>query len=167
MMDGISVAASIIGIAEAGFQIATKLITLATQISTASDRVSSIGNDISLTSGVLRQLGELMNHNQKTTDDGISIFKEDGLELTRKSAAACERIFLEVRVEAMKASKQIRESKWLSVGKMKLSNAEKAKWPFLQPSIEILRGDLREAKGTLMLMLQLGSLALCKRMADM
>ena len=90
-MDGISIAASIIGIAEAGFQIATKLITLATQISTASDRVSSIGNDISLTSGVLRQLGELMNQNQKTTD-GISIFKEDGLELTRKSAAACERI---------------------------------------------------------------------------
>ena len=167
MMDGISVAASIIGIAEAGFQIATKLITLATQISTASDRVSSIGNDISLTSGVLRQLGELMNQNQKTTDDGISIFKEDGLELTRKSAAACERIFLEVKNEAMKASKQIRESKWLSVGKMKLSNAEKAKWPFLQPSIDILRGDLREAKGTLMLMLQLGSLALCKRMADM
>ena len=167
MMDGISVAASIIGIAEAGFQIATKLVTLATQISTASDRVSSIGNDISLTSGVLRQLGELMNQNQKTTDDGISIFKEDGLELTRKSAAACERIFLEVKNEAMKASKQIRESKWLSVGKIKLSNAEKAKWPFLQPSIEILRGDLREAKGTLMLMLQLGSLALCKRMADM
>lgn len=167
MMDGISVAASIIGIAEAGFQIATKLITLATQISTASDRVSSIGNDISLTSGVLRQLGELINQNQKTTDDGISIFKEDGLELTRKSAAACERIFLEVKNEAMKASKQIRESKWLGVGKMKLSNAEKAKWPFIQPSIEILRADLREAKGTLMLMLQLGSLALCKRMADM
>ena len=165
-MDGISIAASIIGIAEAGFQIATKLITLATQISTASDRVSSIGNDISLTSGVLRQLGELMNQNQKTTD-GISIFKEDGLELKRKSAAACERIFLEVKNEAMKASKQIRESKWLTVGKIKLSNAEKAKWPFLQPSIEILRGDLREAKGTLMLMLQLGSLALCKRMADM
>ena len=167
MMDGVSVAASIIGIAEAGFQIATKLITLATQISTASDRVSSIGNDISLTSGVLRQLGELMNQNQKTTDDGVSIFKEDGLELTRKSAAACERIFLEVKNEAMKASKQIRESKWLTVGKIKLSNAEKAKWPFLQPSIEILRGDLREAKGTLMLMLQLGNLALCKRMADM
>ena len=167
MMDGVSVAASIIGIAEAGFQIATKLITLATQMSTASDRVSSIGNDISLTSGVLRQLGELMNQNQNTTDDGISIFKEDGLELTRKSAAACERIFLEVKNEAMKASKQIRESKWLTVGKIKLSNAEKAKWPFLQPSIEILRGDLREAKGTLMLMLQLGNLALCKRMADM
>ena len=166
-MDGVSVAASIIGIAEAGFQIATKLITLATQISTASDRVSSIGNDISLTSGVLRQLGELMNQNQKTTDDGTSIFKEDGLELTRNSAAACERIFLEVKNEARKAIKQIRESKWLAVGKIKLSKAEKAKWPFLQPNIEILRGDLREAKGTLMLMLQLGSLALCKRMANM
>ncbi|KAK3167417.1 hypothetical protein OEA41_010544 [Lepraria neglecta] len=73
-MDGVSIAASIVGIASAGVQIAIKLVTLATQISTASERVSSIGNDMSLTSGVLHQLGELMT--QKTTDDGISIFSK-------------------------------------------------------------------------------------------
>ena len=101
-MDGVSIAASIVGIAGAGVQIAIKLVTLATQISTASERISSMGNDISLTSGVLHQLGELVT--QKTTDDGISIFSKGGLETTRTSAAMCERIFLEVEKETRRAS---------------------------------------------------------------
>lgn len=166
-MDGVSVAASIVSIATAGVQISIKLVTLATQISTASDRISSIGNDVSLTSGVLHQLGEWMT--QKTTGDGISIFSQGGLESTRISAAMCERIFLEVEREAKKASEQLRDCKQgrMAGGKIKLSRAEKAKWPFLQPSIDTLRADLREAKGTLMLMLQVTSLALSKRMADL
>lgn len=43
--------------------------------------------------------------------------------------------------------------------KIKPSVVEKAKWPFLQPGLEALRTDLREAKGTLMLMLQVHLLA--------
>ncbi|CAD6570638.1 MAG: hypothetical protein ASARMPREDX12_003782 [Alectoria sarmentosa] len=167
-MDGLSVAASIVGIATAGVQISIKLVTLATQISTASDRVSSIGNDISLTSGVLRQLGELMT--QKTTHDGISIFSQGGLETTRTSAAMCERIFCEVEREAKRASEQLRRYKpgqgRMSGEKIELSTIERAKWPFLQPNIDSLRADLRDAKSTLMLMLQVASLALSKRMAD-
>lgn len=138
---------NIVGIATAGVAISTKLITLATQISTASERVSSIGNNISLTSGVLHQLGELMT--QKTTDDGISVFSQGGLETTRSSAAMCERVFQEMDKELKEASEQIRGSRRLSGGKIKLSRIEKAKWPFLQPSIDVLRADLREAKGTL------------------
>ena len=166
-MDGVSIAASIVGIASAGVQVSIKLVTLATQISTASDRVSAIGNDISLTSGVLHQLGELMT--QKTTDDGVSIFSQGGLESTRASAAVCEKIFLQVEREAKKASEQLRDCKQgrFTGGKIKLSRAEKAKWPFLQPSVDTLRADLREAKGTLMLMLQVTTLALSKRMADL
>lgn len=167
-MDGLSVAASIVGIATAGVQISIKLVTLATQISTASDSVSSIGNEISLTSGVLQQLGQLIT--QKTTDDGISILNRDGLETTRRSAAACERIFKEIEKEVQKASGQLRRYRpgqgGMSGNKIKLSRTERAKWPFLQPNIKSLRADLRDAKSTLMLMLQVASLALSKRMAD-
>ncbi len=164
-MDGVSIAANIVALATAGVTIAIKLVTLATQISTASERVTSIGNDISLTAGVLHQLGELMT--QKTIDDGISIFNQGGLETTRTSAAMCQRIFEEVENELKKATEQIRGCKRLTGGKIKLSRTEKAKWPFLQPSIDVLRADLRETKGTLMLMLQVTSLALSKRMADL
>lgn len=167
-MDGVSIAASIVGIATAGVQVSIKLVTLASQISTASDRISSIGNDISLTSGVLHQLGELIN--RKTTDDGISILNQDGLKTTKTSAAMCERIFQEVEKEVKRASEQLRRYKpgqgRMSGEKIELSMTEKAKWLFLQPSIDRWRADLRDAKSTLMLMLQVASLALSKRMAD-
>ncbi len=164
-MDGLSVAASIVGIATAGVQVSIKLATLATQISTASDQVTSISYDVSLTSGVLRQLGELLAQN--ISGDGISIFNQAGLETTRISAAMCERIFQKVEKEAKKASEQIGGAKRLNGNCIKLSRMEKAKWPFLQPGIAILRTDLREAKGTLMFMLQVASLALSKKMADL
>ena len=164
-MDGISIAASIISIATAGIQISIKLVTLSTQISSASERVSSIGNDVSLTSGVLHQLGELMT--QKATGDGVSIFSQGGLETTRTSANMCERIFREIENEFRRANAQLRGCRKSAGGQIKLSKSEQLKWPFLQPSIDILRADLREAKGTLMLMLQVTSLALSKKMADL
>ena len=164
-MDGISIAASIISIATAGIQISIKLVTLSTQISSASERVTSIGNDISLTSGVLHQLGELMT--QKATGDGASIFSQGGLETTKTSANMCERIFREIENEFRRANAQLRGCRKSAGGQIRLSKSEKLKWPFLQPSIDILRADLREAKGTLMLMLQVTSLALSKKMADL
>lgn len=90
-MDGVSTAASLIGIGAAGCQTAIKLYTLATQISTASERISSISNDVSLTSGVLQELGEFMT--RETTKHDTSIFGRSGLETTRRSAAICENIF--------------------------------------------------------------------------
>ncbi|KAI4198234.1 MAG: hypothetical protein LQ350_005396 [Teloschistes chrysophthalmus] len=163
-MDGVSIAASLVGIGAAGCQVAIKLYTLATQISTASDRISSISNDVSLTSGVLQQLGELMS--QKSTGDGTTIFSQSGLETTKTSAAMCQSIFEGIEQAARDASKQIRGRDNFIGGKIKLSRSERAKWPFLQPSIDTLRTDLREAKGTLMLMLQVTSLAFSKKMAD-
>ena len=166
-MDGIGAAASIISIATGGVQISIKLITLASQIGTASERISSIGNDVSLTSGVLQQLGELMTQKSADDDVGISIFSQGGLETTKTSANMCRRIFEEVDTALKKASGQLRGKERFTRGKVKLSRTEKAKWPFLQPSIESLRIDLREAKGTLMLILQVTTLAFSKRMAEL
>ncbi len=151
-MDGVSVAASIIAIATAGIQVSIKIVALAGQVKTAPDRVSSIGNDVSLTSAILHQLGDLMC--EKTTNASHTIFTEQGLQTTKTSAEICRKIFEEVEKETAKASELIRGRKQRLGEKVKLSFREKAKWPFLQPGLEILRTDLREAKGTLMLMLQ-------------
>ena len=167
-MDGLSIAASIAGIATAGVQVSIKLVSLAAQISTASDRVSSIANDISLTSGVLHQLGELVN--RRTEDDGIGILNREGLETTKVSAAMCERVFQQIAKEVKRASEHLRKHRpgrgTMSGERIELSASEKAKWPFLQPNIDTLRTDLRDAKSTLMLLLQVATLALNKRMAD-
>lgn len=151
-MDGISAAASIIGIATAGIQISIKIVTLAGQVSTASDRVSSIGNDVSLTSGILHQLGDLMSQKGHASTSGV--FSKGGLETTKSSARICQRIFEELERETAKASQLLRSRKQRLGEKVELSKLEKAKWPFLQPNVDALRTDLREAKGTLMLMLQ-------------
>ncbi|KAL8790422.1 MAG: hypothetical protein Q9213_000574 [Squamulea squamosa] len=163
-MDGVSIAASLIGIGSAGCQIAIKLYTLATQVSTASARISSVSNDVSLTSGVLKELGEFMT--REAANGATSIFSQTGLDTTKSSATICESIFNDIEQAAKEASEQLRSRNRI-VGKIKLSKLEKAKWPFLQPSIESLRIDLREAKGTLMLMLQIMNLALSQRMAAM
>ena len=154
-MDGESAAASIVGIATAGIQVSIKVITLAGQISTAADRISSIGNDVSLMSAILHQLGDLMS--EKTTDGSLPVFSKGGLETTKDSAEICQKIFKEIEIETAKASDMLRGRKRPMGEKVKLTIVEKAKWPFLQPSLEILRTDLRETKGTLMLMLQVSS----------
>ena len=153
-MDSLSVAASVIGIATAGIQVSIKVVTLASQVSTAADRISSIGNDVSLTSAILHQLGDLMGQKSTDTRSGLTIFNKAGLETTKSSAEVCQKIFEEVERETAKASSVIRARKRPIGEKVKLTIAEKLKWPFLQPSLEVLRTDLREAKGTLMLMLQ-------------
>ena len=163
-MDGISAAASIISIATAGAQISIKLITLAEQVRTASNRVNAVANDVALTSAVLQQLGDFMN---PEPDDGISVFNDSGLQTTANSARTCERIFEDLHREIRKASLQVSHVSNNSPGeKIKLSRLEKAKWPFLQPSMDSLRTDLREAKGTLTLILQVASLAYAKKVAS-
>ena len=165
-MDGISAAASIAGIASVGVQLSIKLITLASQVSNASRTIGTIADDVALTSGVLQQLKELML--QKASDDGISIFNEWGLETTKRSANKCEKIFQDIEKETRKASAQIRNSHAGNpTGFVTLSRFERAKWPFLQPSMEVLRGDLREAKGTLLLILQVTTLAFSRRLVEL
>ena len=151
-MNHVSVAASIVGIATAGIKVSIKVITLASQVSTAADRISSIGNDVSLTSAILHQLGDLMS--QKTTDSGLALFSKAGLESTKSSAEKCQKIFEEIERGTAKANNVIKGRKGPIEEMVKLTRAEKREWPFLQPSVEILRTELREAKGTLMLMLQ-------------
>ena len=118
-------------------------------------------------SGVLQQLGELMTQKGSDNDTGISIFSQGGLETTKSSVSVCQRIFEEIEKAMKTASEQLRSRGQFTGGKIKLSKTEKAKWPFLQTSTETLRIDLREAKGTLMLMLQVTTLAFSKRMTEL
>ena len=154
-MDGVGLAASIIAIATAGLQISVKLIAFASQVKTASQQVNFLANDVSITSSILHQLGELIE--QKADQNEVGIFNSHGLTTTKASADVCKRIFEVIEEELKNASKQTRTG--VRVGdRIELSRTEQAKWPFLQPSMDSLRKDLQEAKGTLMLTLQVATL---------
>lgn len=94
---------------------------------------------------------------QKDHTSAYNVFNKGGLETTKSSAKICQRIFGELEKETAKASQLLRSRKQRLGEKVKLTILEKAKWPFLQPNVDALRTDLREAKGTLMLMLQVPS----------
>ena len=160
-MDGISVAASITSIAAVGVNVSISLYSLATQINTASERITSISNDISITASVLQQIVELLQ--QKSSP---AIFSLNGLETTLVAATACRRIFEQVEKDAKDASRQLRTCKRDWLGKVELSRTERLRWPFLHRRMDTLRNELQEAKGTLMLMLQISSLAVAKQMAE-
>ena len=161
-MDGISVAASILAIAGAGIKISVELITFATRVDTASDRIAAIGNDVSVTAGVLQQLGELLREKPSRTEG--TLFSEGGLRTTQTSADICGKVFKDLEEAVVAASWQLRSNVRRPFGIVKLSNLEKVKWPFLQAKIDDLRADLREAKGTLMLMLQVVTLATSRKL---
>ena len=162
-MEGVGIAASILAIATAGVQTSIKLTSFSNQVTTAADRIRSIGSAVSLTSNVLQQIGELM-----TSSDGnaaTSIFNNNSLRTTQASAEACERIFQALKDVLMKSSKQLLQQKDTISGKVILSKLEALKWPFFQPGIDTLCMDLRDARETLMLILQVTTLAYSKKLA--
>lgn len=53
MTDPLSIAGSVVGIAAAGVKVSISLFALVETVSTASERVESIANDISSTCGIL------------------------------------------------------------------------------------------------------------------
>lgn len=161
-MGVVSISASVLAIATVGVQVSIKLIAFASQISTASDRSTSIGNDVSLTSGVLQQLEELMTQ-KATDDDDTGIFSQASLVTTKSSTEACARIFQEIEKGMKTASEQLRGRKRHIGSKVILSWYEQLKWPFLQ---DVLRSDLREAKGTLMFRLQVIPLGFAQKIAE-
>lgn len=132
-------------VAAAGYHISVKLTTLATQIGTASERISSIGSNVSLTSSALQQLGELMK--QQGTYDGVSIFSQSSLETTRISATTCQNIFKELEQAVQSASEQIRGKRKLVAERIELSKLERLKWPFLHPKISCFQKRATQGQG--------------------
>ena len=158
-MEAVGAAASILAIAGAGIQISLKLIAFADQVGTAPESIRDVGTDVSVMGGTLKELGELMG-NKTSTEGSAAMFTlnnlRDIMELERK----CDGIFEKLRDILGKASLQLRSvykrtaKSQAASPKITLSKLERMKWPFLQPSMESLRSELRDAKGTLTMMLQ-------------
>ena len=168
-MDGISVAASVLAIATAGIQVSIKLVSLSNQVATARNRITSIGNDVSLTANILQQLAELMTKGDGDGGEKMNVFSVEGLRTAQAAADACHGTFEELAEVLKKSCRQLQErNDNAAIGKrVKLSKFEKLKWPFLQPSVDALCAALTTARGTLMLLLQVTTLAYTKKLAEL
>ncbi|GAD96872.1 conserved hypothetical protein [Paecilomyces variotii No. 5] len=178
-MEALGAASAVVGIADVGIQTSLRLIAFAGQVSSAPSAISGVAEDISLTANILQQLGELMKQKIPPSEgkgsgqeysgerqSGNSLFSESGLRTAEALGGRCKDLFAEIDQELRKASKQI-SSRGLNEGeKIKLSTTERLKWPFLQPRIKEIRGELGETKQSLMMLLQVTMLAYSRAVAQ-
>ncbi|PWY75958.1 hypothetical protein BO83DRAFT_377653 [Aspergillus eucalypticola CBS 122712] len=93
------------------------------------------------------------------------IFNAAGIAIVVNLASKCNAIFKRLEEGLRKASKQLRTNPQ-SKDPIRLSPAEMVKWPFVKPQMDAMRAELRNAKGTLMLMLQVAMLRYSKKVME-
>ncbi|OGM44534.1 hypothetical protein ABOM_006769 [Aspergillus bombycis] len=178
-MEAVGAASAILSIATAGVQCSVRLISFAAQIKTAPERITHIAEDVSLNTSILQQVGELIKQSAdggelpgcpeneggqeqhsriagegtKPTEAKQGVFSAAGLATTMKIATKCEGIFSVLDDLLHKASRQLSQGPGKTV-QVKLSRVQRLKWPFLQPEMDTIRNELKDARGTLTLMLQ-------------
>jgi len=162
MADPLSIAGSVVGITAAGVQASVKLYALAEKVATASQRVTSIADDISSTCAILNQVRELIIPQPDAQGTLKSVFNTVALSDISHALRRCRSSFTEIETLLRRAFEQVGKRPALR-SKIELSRFEKAKWPFLQPQFDELRNDLRDAKSNLVLMIAVASLALAQR----
>lgn len=156
-MDEISEKSRIFAVAAAGIQLSIKLIAFAEEDGAKPDRMSSLGHDIATTSGVLRQLGEFMSAGP---DETKALVSPSGLQATMKSAVACNAVFDGIH----NAFTALVDTTVLEPGTgMSTSPVYIVHRPFWQPHVNALWNDLQDLRLTLMLQLQITTLASCRK----
>ncbi|KAH7408604.1 hypothetical protein DE146DRAFT_752730 [Phaeosphaeria sp. MPI-PUGE-AT-0046c] len=92
-----------------------------------------------------------------------SIFNPTALADIHSALHHCRSIFSQIKRFLERATKQVKDLVPRSYSKVTLSRSEKAKWPFLQASVQELRNDLRDSKTNLLLMVAVANLAMARR----
>lgn len=143
-------------------QIYTNLSTLAYQIRFARDQILRIAQDVSGVETAIQQLTELLKDEEisKSVDSD-----NKSLRLIQNLRISCQRLLEEIDKGLKEASKQIK-GKGLSPGvEVTLSPAEQALWPFHRDKVDPMLRDLDAMRSTLILVSQMTTLSLMKRLA--
>ena len=145
--------ASIIQIADVGLRLSLKLYTFGEVVSTADKSVISISKDVSLTSSVLKELGQILDK-----DRHEKLCSENAVQTADGIVKECLGVFEEMERLLVKKLPNI----GIGMGeKAKRASLllERLKWPYLQPRLELMRINLERLKSTLNLMLNVITLA--------
>lgn len=151
-MEGIGLIASVAQIADVGLRLSIKLYTFGEIVASADRSVIAISKDVSLTSGVLKELGKLLDKDKET-----GTFSETAVQTADGVVKECLEVFKEMdnivvkRLPSLgaagKGGGQGERAKRATV------MLERLKWGYLQPKLELLRSNLDSLKSTLLLML--------------
>lgn len=146
-MAEIALIASIVQIADTGYRLSLKLYTSGEAISSADRAIITISKDISLTSTVLKELGEILG---RDLDEKERICSENLVQTAGNTVKECLDVFEDLDKMILKNMPNLSQGHRATRATMAL---EKLKWPFIQPRIQLLRGSLDMLRANISLML--------------
>ncbi len=152
-MAELGIIASVVQIADVGLRLSIKLYTFGEIVASADRSVISISKDVSLTSGVLKELGQILDKDKETRT-----FSENAVQTADGVVKECLGVFREMENILVKKMPSLatgdgRDGKGGERTKRAMVMLERLKWGYLQPKLELLRSNLDRLKSTLLLML--------------
>lgn len=147
VLAAIGIVASVAQLADYGFKLSLKLYTFSSTVSSASDSIKSLSSDVSLTSTVLQELCLIIK-----SDEESHVVSGTAIHATSHTVKDCLAVFEQLDEALDKSMKGMEEKGGKRV-------MERLKWPFKQPKMDLLRGNLDRLKASLTLMLQVLSYA--------
>ena len=139
---------TIVGIAGAGVKLSITLYTFSETVATASWEIKNIARDVSLTAAVLEELGSNLKQ-----DELAKLYSGSAVKTAEDVVTECKSVFMEIDGILAKTMEATSKRWPKKGGRLTLSALDRLKWPFLQPKMELLRGNLERLKSTLVLML--------------
>ncbi|KAH7390104.1 synaptobrevin-domain-containing protein [Cadophora sp. MPI-SDFR-AT-0126] len=147
VLAAIGIVASVAQLADYGFKLSLKLYTFSSTVSSASTSIKALSSDVSLTSTVLQELCLIIK-----SDEGSHVVSDTAIHATSQTVKECLAVFEQLNEALDKSMRGMEERGGKRV-------VEKLKWPFKQPKMDLLRGNLDRLKASLTLMLQVLSYA--------
>lgn len=152
-MAEVGIVASALQIADIGIRLSFRIYVFGETIAAADKSIISISENVSLTSTVLKELGNTLNNDQTTR-----ICSPNAMRTAENIVNQCQRIFQEM--DHMLAKKFANITSAEKDKKIKSAQTlERLRWPFMKGKIDLLATDLERQKGTLLLMLNVIALA--------
>lgn len=151
-MAELGIIASVVQIADVGLRLSIKLYTFGEIVASADRSVISISKDVSLTSGVLKELGQILDKDRETRT-----FSENAVQTADGVVKECLQVFQEMETILVKRLPSLAGEGKAGRGGERVKRAtvmlERLKWGYLQPKLQLLRSNLDRLKSTLLLML--------------
>ncbi|THY33692.1 hypothetical protein D6D00_00819 [Aureobasidium pullulans] len=136
MADPFTIAVSVGGLASLGIQLLQGLNKYAGSALDSKGRIKAISTDISLTVQVVQALDTTIQD-----DANREMMNDDAEKLAKAAVVQCQKIFTKIQVTLP------------DIDPAGIRKRDFVTWPFIEPKLELLRGNLEKVKATLQLLM--------------
>ena len=146
-MAELAAVASIIQIADVGFRLSVKLFAFAETVASADKAIIFTSKDVSLTSSVLKEVGQVLRKDQTSRT-----YSPEAIKTATAIVTECSEVFTEMERVLVEKVPNISSNRGDRTSRATMA-LERFKWPYWQPKLQLLRSNLDRLRSTLLVML--------------